>query len=105
MTNTCSKCQYWRTLQQSSKPICTNMQSKLFNANTVWNETCPSFVRRGQKAPLWMRLAVKELTGLKCSSPFKKANVLIAVIVSLLACGISMEMTLLYLIIFKGVLK
>lgn len=105
MTNTCSKCQYWRTLQQSSKPVCTNMQSKLFNANTGWNETCPQFVMRFKKAPLWMRLINKGVAGLKSSSRIKKETALLFVVTSLLACGISMEATLLYLILFKGVLK
>ena len=105
MTNTCSLCQYWRTLQNASKPICTNMKSKLFNANTVWNEVCPEFVKRGQKAPLWMRILVKEVAGLKLSLRIERETVWLFVIGALFSCGIGMEITLLYLILFEGVLK
>ena len=99
--NNCSKCQYWRKLQNANKPICTNMKSKMFNASTVWNETCPEFVKRGQKAPLWMRLASKGLTRSKSSRRFG-VRFWLVLIVAMISVLTPLILFMLYITMFGG---
>lgn len=119
MTNTCSLCQYCRPVEAGDnidldylRNWCSNSKSPNFR---YWkyesqkfvkgSDTCEMFTSKSAKLPIIQRVFSKGLAGLKSSLKVKKEAVLIILITSLLACGISMEMTLLYLILFEGVLR
>jgi hypothetical protein len=118
MTNTCSLCQYCRPIEAHEIDMdykvnwCSNSKSPNFR---YWkydaqkfvkgSDTCEMFTSKSAKLPIIQRIFSKGLTGLKLTKKIKKETVLLLVITALLACGISMEVTLLYLILFQGVLK
>jgi len=117
--NNCSLCQYCRPIEAHDEidmdykvNWCSNSKSPNFR---YWkydaqkfvkgSDTCDNFTSKSVKLPIIKRIASKGLTGLKWFRKVKRETILLTVLAFLMACGISMEMTLLYLILFKGVLK
>jgi len=54
MKKICGFCNYYR-------PYCSNSKSENFQKNVQSTDGCEVYVRRGQKAPLTMRLANRAL--------------------------------------------
>lgn len=60
MKKSCESCQYFR-----EGKWCSNSKSVMFRVDVSPNEWCDNYTKRGEKAPLWMRMATKLMSKIK----------------------------------------
>lgn len=67
----CKHCQYCRDAGFMNVDIpgegewCSNSKSPRFMTRVKADDTCEKFLKRGEKAPLWMRLKIKAIRAIK----------------------------------------